>query len=120
MNKFCKHQRLLKSAEYQNVFSDPPFRASHQHCLILSKPNNLGYDRLGLIIAKKHIRLAVHRNRIKRLIRENFRHLPRNTVGIDAIVLSRKGLGELDNPTINKMVNKQWARIQKKVRAIES
>jgi ribonuclease P protein component len=114
LSTFCKSQRLLKSADFQNVFSDPPFRASHQHCLILAKPNMLGYNRLGLVIAKKHIRLSVQRNRIKRLIRESFRHLPRNEWGIDAIVLARKGLGELDNSTINNIVNQQWLRIQKK------
>lgn len=116
MSKFCKHQRLLKAAEYTNVFSDPPFRASHQYCLILAKPNNLEHDRLGLVIAKKHIRLAVDRNRIKRLIRESFRQQSRNSMGIDAIVLARKGLGDLDNSTVTKIVNQQWLRIEKKVR----
>jgi ribonuclease P protein component len=120
LSKFCPSQRLLQSVDFQNVFSEPPFRASHQHCLILSKPNSLGYDRLGLVIAKKHIRLAVQRNRVKRLIRESFRHLPRNQPGIDAIVLARKGLGELDNATISKIVNQQWLRIQKKVRALHA
>lgn len=117
LGKFCKSQRLLNAAEFQNVFSEPPFRASHQYCLILAKPNQLGFDRLGLVIAKKHIRLAVHRNRIKRLIRESFRSQQRHPYGIDAIVLARKGFGELDNSVITKIVNQQWLRIQKKVRA---
>lgn len=117
MSKFCKRQRLLSSNEFQNVFSEPPLRASHQHCLILAKPNQLGINRLGLVIAKKHIRLAVQRNRIKRLIRESFRHLPSNKQGIDAIVLARKGLGDLENPVISKIVNQQWLRIQKKLQA---
>ncbi|ODS24453.1 ribonuclease P protein component [Candidatus Endobugula sertula] len=112
--KFCKLQRLLNAGDFQNVFSGPPFRSSHQHCLILAKPNKLSYARLGLIIAKKHIRLAVQRNRIKRLIRESFRQQQRNLVGIDAIVLARKGLGDLDNPTIIKIMNQQWLKIQKK------
>lgn len=113
--RFSKRQRLLDAAGYQNVFSDPPFRASHRHCLILAKPNALPYDRLGLIVAKKHVRLAVHRNRIKRLIRENFRCRPRNVYGIDAIVLARKGLGELDSAVITQIVNQQWLRIQNKM-----
>lgn len=115
--RFCKKQRLLNSVEFQNVFSEPPFRASHQYCLILAKPNQLGVNRLGVVISRKHIRLAVHRNRIKRLIRESFRHLPRNIQGIDAIVLARKGLGELENSAIYKIVNQQWQRIQKKANA---
>ena len=111
---FRRSQRLLNAADFQNVFSEPPLRASHQHCLILAKPNTLGYDRLGLVIAKKNIRLAVHRNRIKRLIRESFRHLPSNNAGIDAIVLARKGLGEIDNSGVTQIMDKQWLRIQKK------
>ena len=114
INKFCKSQRLLNARDFQNVFSDPPFRASHQQCLILAKPNKLPFDRLGLVIAKKHIRLAVQRNRIKRIIRETFRQQEQQTMGIDAIVLARKGLGELDSTTVARIMRQQWARIQKK------
>lgn len=119
MTRFNRSQRLLNAADFQNVFSEPPFRASHQFCLILAKPNNLDYNRLGLVIAKKNIRLAVHRNRIKRMIRESFRHLPRNKCGIDAIVLARKGLGEIDNSAITQIVDKQWLRIQKKAQFLQ-
>jgi len=114
LGKFRKSQRLLNADEFKNVFSEPPFRASHQHCLILAKPNTVGHARLGLIIAKKHVRLAVHRNRIKRLIRESFRQQQQNMVGIDAIVLARKGFGDINNSTISKIVNQQWLKIQKK------
>lgn len=38
-----------------------------------AKPNNLGYSRLGLIVAKKIARRAVVRNKVKRIIREAFR-----------------------------------------------
>ncbi|MFT6101922.1 MAG: ribonuclease P protein component [Candidatus Endobugula sp.] len=119
MSVFRRSQRLLNAADFSNVFSDPPFRASHQHCLILAKPNNLHCDRLGLVIAKKNVRLAVHRNRIKRIIRESFRHLPRQKQGIDAIVLARRGLGEMDSAEIRSMVEKQWLRIQKKTQSYQ-
>ena len=108
-----KSQRLLNARDFQHVFSDPPLRASHQFCLILAKPNGLAHSRLGLVIAKKHIRLAVHRNRIKRIIRESFRQ-QRHNVAIDAIVLARRGFGELDNPRVAKIMGQQWLAIQKK------
>ena len=117
MSVFRRHQRLLSAADFSNVFSDPPFRASHQHCLILAKPNNLQYDRLGLVIAKKNVRLAVHRNRIKRVIRESFRDLSRQKQGIDAIVLARRGLGEMESAKIRSTVDKQWLRVQKKAQS---
>lgn len=111
---FSKSFRLLNASDYQSVFNDAPFRASHQHLLILSRPNPTETPRLGLVIAKKHIRLAVQRNRIKRILRETFRQNQQQLGGIDAVVLARAGLDKLDNQQLHKLFNKQWARIIKK------
>lgn len=111
---FSKSFRLLNASDYQSVFNDAPFRASHQHLLILSRPNLTETPRLGLVIAKKHIRLAVQRNRIKRILRETFRQNQQQLGGIDAVVLARAGLDKLDNQQLHKLFNKQWARIIKK------
>lgn len=116
---FSKSLRLLESGDFQRVFDDAPFRASHQHFLILARANALGYPRLGLVIAKKHLRLAVERNRFKRLIRENFRTHQHSFSGLDVIVLSRKGLENLDNQTFTQQLNQQWQRIFKKARQHE-
>ena len=111
--QFDKTRRLLKASEFKSVFDRAPFRASHSQLLILARPNIQGHARLGLVIAKKHIRLAVERNRVKRLIRESFRR-EHSLAPIDAIVLARKGLGELDNSAITKLLQQQWTKINKK------
>lgn len=111
---FSKSFRLLNASDYQSVFNDAPFRASHQHLLILSRSNQTQTPRLGLVIAKKHIRLAVQRNRIKRILRETFRQNQQQLGGIDAVVLARAGLDKLDNQQLHKLFNKQWGRIIKK------
>ena len=72
---------------------------------------------MGLVIAKKHIKRAVQRNRVKRLIRESFRYNQHQLLKIDAIVLSRNGMADLDNPAIYKMLNKLWQNIQNKASA---
>jgi len=113
---FGKSQRLLNSSDFTSVFTDPPFRASHKHLLILAKPTNNASGRLGLVIAKKNIRKAVDRNRIKRLIRESFRHQQHYLAGIDAIVLARRDLDKLDNQQLFATLNQQWLKIQKKAR----
>lgn len=113
---FPKSLRLLESGDFQRVFDDAPFRASHQHFLILARTNDLDYPRLGLVIAKKHLRFAVQRNRFKRLIRESFRINQHTFSGIDVIVLSRKGLENLDNNAFTQQLNQQWLRILKKAR----
>lgn len=113
---FGKSLRLLDSSDFQRVFDDAPFRASHQFFLILSRPNQLSQPRLGLVIAKKHINLAVGRNRIKRLVREEFRHQQASLAGLDVIVLSRKGLDGLTNEQFRQQLAQQWQRILKKAR----
>lgn len=111
---FPKSLRLLHSGDFQLVFDTPPFKASHQQLLILARPNHLDRPRLGLVIAKKHVRHAVQRNRIKRQIRESFRHRQHVLAGLDVIVLARKGMGELDNKSLVKQLNIQWQRIIRK------
>lgn len=91
-------------------------RASHKHFLILARPTENAQSRLGLVIAKKHIRLATRRNRIKRLIRETFRHQQPTLGNIDVIVLARKGMDELDNAQLIAQLNGQWQRIARKAK----
>jgi len=56
---------------------------------IFAKPNNRIHSRLGLIVAGKIERLAVNRNRVKRLLREVFRERQGDLVGLDLVVRLR-------------------------------
>ena len=114
--RFNKSLRLLCAADFKPVFDDAPFRASHQYFLILARPNQLTVPRLGLVMAKKHIRLAVGRNRMKRLIRESFRQHQQALAGTDVVVLSRKGMENLSNSDFIAQLDQQWQRIFKKLR----
>ena len=111
---FGKSLRLLTPANFKAVFDDAPLRASHQHFLVLSRPNNLDVARLGLVIAKKNVRRAVDRNRLKRVIRESFRLQQEHLAGLDVIVLARRDLGSLDNASFTAQLEKQWQRIIRK------
>jgi ribonuclease P protein component len=70
------------------------------------------------VIAKKGIKLAVQRNRIKRIVRDSFRTLCTQsnefTLPLDIVILSRKGLGEIENDAVHRLISKQWARLRKK------
>lgn len=112
---FSKSMRLLSSSDFQNVFNDAPLKTSHQHFLFLARRNQLNLPRLGLVIAKKHIRLAVDRNRMKRLIRETFRVKQQQLAGIDVIVLARKGMNDVANAVLIEQLNGQWQRLIRRV-----
>ena len=114
--RFTKSLRLLCAADFKPVFDNAPFRASHQYFLILARLNQQTQQRLGLVMAKKHMKLAVERNRMKRLIRESFRLQQQDLAGLDIVVLSRKGMDNLSSSEFTQQLNQQWQRIFKKVR----
>ena len=79
--------------------------------LLLARRNQGNNHRLGLVIAKKHVRLAVTRNRIKRVAREVFRHLPEASPKMDVVLLARPGIGQLDNAKLSSILQQQWQRL---------
>ena len=113
---FSRQRRLLTAGDYRWVFDKAAFKVSDQHLLILARPSQSSHSRLGLVIAKKHVKHAVDRNRIKRILRESFRTLEQPLdPPMDIVVLARKGLGELEKPALHKLFGKQWRRLAKKM-----
>ena len=60
----------------------------------MSAPNGLDRARLGMIVPKKIVPLAVGRNRIRRLLREWFRLRQQELSGLDVIAQLRAPAGE--------------------------
>lgn len=116
---FTKQDRLLKPRDYSGVFSQVTVRVPHRHFLILATPNDLGHARIGLIFSKKNLRLAVQRNRIKRLVRETFRQ-QHDLPAMDIVVLGRQGLADLENPAIHRILNELWQRLRRKARGADA
>ncbi|PID44977.1 MAG: ribonuclease P protein component [Proteobacteria bacterium] len=111
---FQRQDRLTKAEEFQYVFANAR-RFGNTNFTLLTRENELGYPRLGLAIAKKNVKLAVGRNRIKRLIRENFRHHKAGLPSIDIIAMCRSGAVELSNQEIRTQLDAQWRYICKKL-----
>lgn len=110
-SRFDKKKRLLNANDYTRVFDKPDARASHQKLLLLARINGSSRHRLGLVIAKKHVRLAVDRNRIKRVAREFLRTLPADESCVDIVLLARRGLGDLDNSELSSILLQQWQKL---------
>ena len=115
---FSKAQRLLTPVAFKRVFDSAALRVSCKELLILARCNELEYARLGLVIAKKHVRRATQRNRIKRVTRDSFRHqtltVARANAGLDIIVLARSGLDGLDNSALHELLRQLWRQLQRK------
>jgi ribonuclease P protein component len=110
---FGKRRRLLTPGDYQQVFQAAALKVSSKDVLILARSNAGDSARLGLVIAKKHVRRANQRNRIKRIIRETFRHQPQ-LAGLDIVVLARGGLDRHDNRELHQLLQQLWQQLLRK------
>ena len=112
---FPKNSRLLTSSDFKAVFENAQYKISCRHFLMLAIDNEGQRGRLGLVIAKKNVSKAIHRNRIKRLVRDSFRNTARNLSGLDIVVLTRKNASELDSTVLLNKINVLWCDLQAKV-----
>jgi len=107
---FSPQLRLKKPVEYKKVFARP-VKSSDQYFTLLAIKNDFDHPRLGLAIAKKNIRKAVHRNMIKRAVRENFRMQQQSLGNIDIVVLARREAVDASLELLRKSLEKHWLKL---------
>lgn len=115
MAAFDKQKRLLTSADYGFVFDEACHKVSHQHYLLLARPNSLGWARLGLVVAKKNAKLATRRNRIKRVVRATFRSQQQLLDSLDIVFLARKGFDTLLPVQQSQLMTDAWLRLARRL-----
>ncbi|MFT4257339.1 MAG: ribonuclease P protein component [Pseudoxanthomonas sp.] len=86
---FPRAARVRAKADYARVF-DQAKRTSHP-LLALHWRRTETSARLGLAVSRKVDKRAVVRNRIKRTLREAFRHLRPQLAGGDYVIVARTG-----------------------------
>jgi ribonuclease P protein component len=69
---------------------------------------------LGLAIPRKQIRRAVHRNRLKRLIRESFRRHQALLRGLDVVVIGRRDLLEQNSQRVFACLENHWRLVSER------
>jgi ribonuclease P protein component len=84
--RFTRHQRLTDKVQFNQVLRHRRYRQQSHGCRIYALPNSLDHPRLGLIVGKRQVRLAVTRNRLKRVIRESFRQHQQELPPVDVVV----------------------------------
>ncbi len=88
-------------------------RSADHFFTVLMRENERGCARLGLAVGKKQVPGAVARNRIKRLVRESFRHHSTALEGFDVVVLCRSSC-RASNEELRRSLAKHWQRLAKR------
>ena len=78
---------------------------------VLATPNSLNGPRLGIVISRKAAGSAVARNRIKRQVRESFRHWQSKLGSLDIVVIGRAGIAMQPNRDLAQALEKIWKRL---------
>ncbi len=105
--------RLREPAEFKCVFANPE-RSTDKYFTVLAIVNELEHPRLGLAIAKKHIKRAVDRNKIKRSARESFRLQQQDIYHLDFVITARRDAATADSKTLQASLNKHWLKLNKR------
>lgn len=79
---------------------------------IQTQPNTLGQVRLGITVSRRVSRRAVDRNRIKRRIRESFRHARVGFGSIDIVVVARPMARVAKPEHLEESLDRHWKSIQ--------
>ena len=114
--KFSRHSRLLKPAQFKLVFQQP-IRSSDGCFRILARVNGMQQHRLGMAVSKKACAKAVGRNRIKRVVRENFRTRmlgPSTENSLDFVILPTAQAANQSNKTLDESLSIHWQKLTRK------
>jgi ribonuclease P protein component len=111
-NAFPRAHRLLTSNDFQRVFQ-APIKSSDAFFTVLARSTSQNQPaRLGLAIARKQLKRAVDRNRVKRLVRECFRL--QAPAALDYVVMTRHIVQQKTNAQLRASLARHFERIAAK------
>jgi ribonuclease P protein component len=103
---FPKTVRLRKRAEFLRL-SSAQHKTTARGFLVVWDSNNIETARLGITASKK-IGGAVVRNRVKRYLREFFRHNCSGLAAVDINIIARRESAQMTYPEIVRELNKAF------------
>ena len=112
-NGFGKGFRLRRRAEFLAV-QNGGARINADCLLVVWKKNEAGAPRLGLTVTSK-VGPAVERNRIRRHLREFFRHRKAEfPKGVDVVVIARNSAKDATRDALQRAFARALAELKKK------
>ncbi len=109
-----RRERITSTREFRLSLDKSAFYVGKSIKIGVSR-NNLGFSRIGVSLKRENFKLAVTRNRLRRIIKEIFRlnkeELPK---GYDLIVIPRAAAADKSYDELNRdvicTVKKSWSR----------
>jgi ribonuclease P protein component len=103
--------RLRSAAEFKTLRLAPG-RLETRHFLFRYAASPELQSRLGLAVSRRVSKKAVQRNRIKRLVRESFRHSRTRMPPLDVLVIPRAHASKVMSEALRADLERAWPRLQ--------
>ena len=110
---FSRLLRLLKPEQFKQVFAEG-CKVGNQQFTLLARRNGLDHVRIGMAIARKSVRRAVDRNRIKRMWREKVRLNQASLAGWDLVVMARPPAAQMDTKQLTSSITHLLGLLEKR------
>jgi len=114
-----KSRRLVCSTEYQSVIAQD-CRSKDALFVVYAYGNGRQFGRLGVTVSRRVSLRAVERNRIKRAIRESFRHQQEILVGLDIVTIARGATKGIETNQLFVSLEAHWRRVDRQCRSESS
>lgn len=111
---YPKSARLITSADFSHVFDKQVARSVDDVFILLAAPSAEDRPRIGLAIAKKRVKRAVDRNKLKRIIRESWRLNCQEYGNLDVVVMIKHGAHKNENQVLRDKLAHHWTRLEKR------
>lgn len=111
--RFTKQAKLIKTDEFSSVFNFRK-RITARFLAVHYQPNAIGHARLGLVVGKKIAKRAVHRNYMRRVLREFFRIQQHTISAVDLVVRVQKKFEKQDFTHIKQEFDGLIAKINQR------
>lgn len=108
--RFQAGQRLRRPAEFQQAYSRGR-RFGDALLTAAVRANELPHARLGLSIAARTVGNAVHRNRLRRQIRESFRQRQHALPPVDIVIGARTAVRLASRAELRASLLQLWEQI---------
>jgi ribonuclease P protein component len=108
---FSPEKRIREKTEFQKIFKERK-RLYTPLYILYYRQNDLPYPRLGVITSRRNIRFAVHRNTVRRVARETFRHHQAALMGKDIVIVAQKKAGQVSKCELHQCLEKLFIKFQ--------
>jgi ribonuclease P protein component len=107
--------RLRHAADF-TALRKPTGRLGSACFRIRYRDNKVGFARLGQAISRRVSKRAVDRNRIRRIVRESFRHARAGLPPVDVLIIANNQAVNVSRSELRAELDRLWQRLQARAR----